>query len=337
MSKKTISLVFLSILLFADLPYLAGAPISFRFEGSSVLNVALEALGFATPELNEDSPKTLRGFRIAPTILPGEEKEGRIRILRNIQGENVVVAVDKGIQPQQVIHAKMFKEEQKGDEKIDVKLSLHLNEAGRRRLGAISAPGKTVAIMVGEQLFLEMECKEAIKHSHLMVTGRVNRRTLFALERALGIKAQDKPKEIYDKIVVWARKARRLERLKEKEHLACTYLQMAWKAVQRARTICEDKSITNIPPSRLAFEKGMSYSMCLDINQAKEQFEIAAKDPDFRPMSLAYLGDIYRIRGEREKARECYQEARKAVPAKKEKYLACLIKHVDQRLAQMGE
>ena len=337
MSKKAISLVFLCTFLFGDLPYLAGAPISFRFEGSSVLNVALEALGFASPASTARSPQTLRGFRISPIILPGEKREGTIRTLRNARGEKVVVAVDKGIQPQQVIHAKMFKEEQKGDEKIDVKLSLHLNDEGERRLGAISAPGKRVAIMVGEQLFLEMECKEEIKRSHLMVTGNVNRRTLFALERALGIKAQAKPKEIHDKIVLYARKAQRLERLNEKEHLACTYLQMAWKAVHRARTICEDESIKNIPPSRLAFEKGMAYSMSLDINQAKEQFEIAAKDPGYRPMSLAYLGDIHRIRGEKEKARECYQEARKAVPAKKEKHLACLIKHIDQRLAEMGE
>ena len=316
---------------------LHGAPISFRFEGSSVLNVALEALGFATPASTASSPKTLRGFRIAPTILPGENREGNIRNLKNAKGERVVVAVDKGIQPQQVIHAKMFKEEQKGDGEIDVKLSLHLNDEGERRLSAISTPGRTVAIMVGEQLFLELVCREEIKRSHLVVTGKVNRRTLLALERALGVKAQAKPKEIHDKIVIWARKAQRLERLNEKEHLACTYLQMAWKAVYRAKMICEDDSIKNIPPSRLAFEKGMAYSMSLDINQAKEQFEIAAKDPDYRPMSLAYLGDIYRVRGNMTKARDCYLEARSSVPAKKKKFFACLIKHIKQRLAEMGE
>ena len=336
MSKRAFRIGLLYVLVLLPLTQLDGAPISFRFEGSSFLNVALEALGFASPP-SAEAPATLKGFRIAPIISPDEKRDGRTRTLRNDKGERVIVAIDEGIQPNQVVHAQMFKEEQQGEEEMDVKLSLHLNGQGAERLSVISVPGSAVAIMVGERLFMELQCREALKQAHLMVTGKVNMQTLLALERALGVKAQAKPTKDFEKIVQLARKARRQERLNEKEHLACTYLQLAWKSVQRARKLCEDETIKNILPSRLAFEKGMAHAMCLDVGKAEEQFEIAAKDPSYRPMALSYLGDIYRLQGNVAKARKAYLEAQNSVPKEKKKFFACLFEHIGKRLSQLPQ
>ncbi len=314
---------------------LCAAPISFRFEGdNSILNVALEALGFASSEATSE-PEPLKGFRIVPIVKSGAEVKGLKRSLRAPSGEKIVVAVDEGVLPEQVIHASMTRE-QRGDDEMAVKLSLRFNEEGRERLEKVSIPGTYVAVMVGEELFLRLLCRGRLTGASMVVTAKVNRRTLLSIERALRIKSRPKAKKKSEKILNLARKAVEQEKAGDKEHLACTYLQIAWKAVQSAKKYSKEADETKMSPGRSAFEKGMVCAMSLEIDEATRQFEKAAEYPHFRPMALSYLGDICKLRGKKKQARQHYLEAKTSIPDEKKAHFSCMLNHIDKRLAALA-